>query len=141
MSKRIGKLDKQTRTVTVNFEEAGYDDVRRLANWLRRVERWMRWRNEQDNGGRRWVFSHDPPEAHFLAGKTATAHVRLVRVTPRKAATCESCDEAIAPGSRAWKQKPKSWGGHAKSRWCNRCFENKRACEPPKLVVLDGGAA
>ena len=136
-----GKLDKESRTAMVEGSGLQLEDLEDMIRWLTSVKYWMSRAKANDNGGMRWVFRlGTDPEAHYMMGLVRRHRVPLVRVKPRKMAECGACRGAIESGAAAWKQKPKSWGGHSRNRFCDRCVQRGGAWTPPKLELIQGGA-
>lgn len=138
-----GHLDRKSRTVTFHGTDVALDELKPFVAWLRKVESWMQCQQDLDDGGYRWTFKRGKvPTAQLLFGRRPRSRVvPLVSYTARAEKECDACEAKITKGERAWKQVSGSWGGHSRERFCNRCVERGEPPCPPRLRVVNGGAA
>ena len=136
------KLDRETRTVSINVESVGEREIRAIAGWLRRVEVWIRNDIINSNGGSRWVFSPkgDGFVAQHMDGKMKTSsELDIVTIRPRKELRTDCCDTTVRSGTTAWRPASGQGHGHSRARFCDDCVRRGGPRTPASLRLVQGG--
>ncbi len=139
-SRGFYELDHESERVEVRIVDGDIEDVEKLEKWLGQVRRWMQVKQDERDGGTRWEFNFGVGVAtgRLMVGKRARYRLDLIPTSVRKARLCEACRGPVE--GECWKQKPNTWAGLSRSRFCVRCVESAPAMRP-KLKVVTGGQA
>lgn len=138
-SEGFGELNRERETVEIRVVDGDLDAVKRIEKWLRGVRRWMQAMQDQRDGGLRWEFSRPVDgvsRAKYKIGKRVRTSLELTATSVRRPRQCVACRGPIT--GRCWRQRPHTWGGHSRDRFCVRCVELGPA-SPPRLTLVEGG--